>query len=103
MKRRCLDCNKITDRPRCPGCQKVKNRRKNSRRSTTVRDRARKQLRINGGNCYLCKAWFPSTSLILDHVLALADGGKDTHTNLAPVCKPCHHSKTQAENKKRRR
>jgi len=33
----------------------------------------------------------------LDHILALAEGGKDVRENREPLCPPCHDAKTAAE------
>lgn len=39
--------------------------------------------------------------LCADHIIPLADGGKDEIENIQVLCKICHLEKTSAENKKR--
>ena len=35
-----------------------------------------------------------------DHIVPLAEGGKDAEDNTQPICGDCHQSKTQAEAKR---
>ncbi|MFI5739181.1 HNH endonuclease [Streptomyces anulatus] len=44
---------------------------------------------IKGDPCVYCGA----TSVAIDHVTPVIEGGTDLWVNLAPVCKPCNSSK----------
>jgi 5-methylcytosine-specific restriction enzyme A len=49
----------------------------------------------------LCRACATSgrvtTATVADHVVPLAEGGRDEMPNLEPLCADCHQVKTQAE------
>jgi len=48
--------------------------------------------------CVTCEvAGRVTLATIADHVIPLAEGGKDDESNLAPVCAACHLVKVQAE------
>ncbi|WP_354398290.1 HNH endonuclease signature motif containing protein [Variovorax sp. OAS795] len=38
----------------------------------------------------------------VDHILSLAEGGKDDESNLQSLCIPCHEAKTKAESARAR-
>lgn len=41
-----------------------------------------------------------AAAVIRDHVIALAEGGKDVRENTQPLCKPCSDAKTQRESER---
>lgn len=47
--------------------------------------------------CHRCGEVFDTADLEVDHRIPLSEGGADTDENCAPICKPCHRSKTAAE------
>ena len=55
-------------------------------------------LKTHGGTCYYCKrapATETSEQLTVDHVEAIANGGKDDLSNLVVACRPCNNEKGQ--------
>ena len=55
-------------------------------------------LKKHGGTCFYCKkaaAAEKSLNFTLDHVQAIAVGGKDDLGNLVVACKPCNAAKSQ--------
>jgi len=55
-------------------------------------DRLRRSVLL-GAQCVACG----STPDVVDHIVPLARGGSWDITNLQPMCRACHHRKTQAE------
>ena len=47
----------------------------------------------------ICRHCHTRQSTIADHIIPVAEGGTDTITNGQGLCDPCHHTKTQAEDK----
>ncbi len=48
--------------------------------------------------CRACAAaGLVSSAVLVDHVIAKADGGTDEMSNLQPLCDRCHREKTAAE------
>ncbi len=46
------------------------------------------------GKCVLCGAGpTPKASLVVDHILPIAQGGKSREENLATLCQPCNAGK----------
>lgn len=54
----------------------------------------------NFATCY--QSTDSGASFELDHIVAIADGGEDTDSNVQALCVYCHHQKTIAENDRRR-
>lgn len=55
-------------------------------------------MKLFGGMCHVCGR--PGADEV-DHVLPLAEGGTDTHSNLRPIhSEPCHREKTASESQK---
>jgi len=55
------------------------------------------------GRCRICGILLGLDSMQLDHIIPLADGGKQHDKyNLQCLCSCCHISKTSKENKERR-
>lgn len=73
--------------------------------ATAPHDPQRRQrvLDEHGRRCYICGRSYPASSLEVDHVIPLAEGGPDTPGNLRPACRRCHHRKTAAEAARARR
>jgi 5-methylcytosine-specific restriction enzyme A len=48
--------------------------------------------------CRLCiQRGVRTRAVIVDHILNLADGGRDEPSNRQPLCEACHDTKTHAE------
>ncbi len=47
------------------------------------------------GICHYCKKQFPPKELTMDHIVAIARGGKSEKFNLVPCCKECNNQKKQ--------
>lgn len=61
------------------------------------RVRARIVLRFNG-HCPKCTRRLEPGKYALDHIVALANGGRHAESNLQPLCvSPCHSEKTRAD------
>jgi 5-methylcytosine-specific restriction endonuclease McrA len=76
------------------------NRDRNAKRGPTpVARAARRELKEAGhGRCYVCGGVRPAGELRIDHVVALADGGRDIGSNVAAIChRPCHVEKSRQE------
>lgn len=59
-----------------------------------------KELREQSGNiCQLCGRLVER--VLVDHIIELADGGKDTPENRMVICYSCHKYKTDAEKRRR--
>lgn len=56
-------------------------------------------LERDGHACYLCGA--PAT--VADHVVPVAEGGRNHPSNMAAICHPCHAAKTKTEAARARR
>lgn len=52
-------------------------------------------LRRYGRKCYICGAI--GVPLERDHITPVAEGGTDDLDNCAPICKPCHKTKSTRE------
>jgi 5-methylcytosine-specific restriction enzyme A len=58
----------------------------------------RKRLLMRRPLCVHCQAQGRVTAAtVLDHVVALINGGTDTEDNLQPLCDECHRLKTAAD------
>lgn len=64
----------------------------NLRESVLIRDQYQ---------CRQCGCVVLPTGAECDHIVPLADGGKDVAENLQTLCKTCHAEKSAAENRKR--
>lgn len=51
------------------------------------------QNRIATGICHYCNQRFSPKDLTLDHIVALARGGRSTRGNCVPACKECNNNK----------
>jgi len=49
--------------------------------------------RIDKGICHYCNRQVGRENLTMDHVVALARGGKSKKGNLVPACKECNNKK----------
>ena len=47
--------------------------------------------------CHRCGKVFDPADLEVDHRIPLSEGGADTDENCAPICVPCHRTKTGEE------
>ncbi|RKN09655.1 HNH endonuclease [Streptomyces radicis] len=106
MQRRCLDCRELaTHRGRCAAHFAAYERRtavrlRRQRRAITARvyDAAaalRGLIREAGYvPCAQCGRRFPASSVEVDHVRPLSDGGRDVAANVQILCRPCHQAKT---------
>jgi hypothetical protein len=65
----------------------------NGSRSTRIRRRARRAFPYQCAGCGIKDG----TTLELDHIINLAEGGTDTLDNLQWLCVPCHTAKTHTE------
>jgi 5-methylcytosine-specific restriction protein A len=66
--------------------------------------RLRRQLFDASPLCVICEAAGRVTvATIRDHIVPLAEGGRDDASNSQPVCAECHTRKTAAEAKRGRR
>jgi RNA-directed DNA polymerase len=64
----------------------------------------RKLLKKQHGKCTLCGLYFkPGETLEKDHILRLADGGKETISNLQIVHRHCHDMKTRKEKTRKKK
>jgi len=45
------------------------------------------------GSCYYCRKKVPPAELTMDHIVALARGGKSTRGNSVPACRECNSRK----------
>jgi 5-methylcytosine-specific restriction endonuclease McrA len=45
------------------------------------------------GCCHYCRRKVPPAELTMDHIVALARGGKSTRGNTVPACKECNSRK----------
>lgn len=69
-----------------------------TRTSTSAWKRLRRQaIRAYGNECAQCGTHGTETTLELDHVVPVAEGGTDTLDNAQLICPTCHGPKTQAE------
>jgi 5-methylcytosine-specific restriction protein A len=51
------------------------------------------QRRLQKGICAYCNQQFAAKELTMDHVVAVARGGKSQKGNVVPACKPCNNKK----------
>jgi 5-methylcytosine-specific restriction endonuclease McrA len=51
------------------------------------------QNRISQGICHYCGKKFKPAELTMDHVVALARGGRSDKNNVVPTCKDCNNQK----------
>ena len=72
-----------------------------TRRSTTIRDRARARLRRSGAACHICGQaidyslpYLHPRSFVVDDVIPLARGGTDTQDNKAASHRACNRAKS---------
>lgn len=75
---------------------KRQNLRKNSEGSLTV-DEWLKRLEFFDFSCAVCKS--KETFYTLDHIISLANGGKNKGENIQPLCTSCHEIKGTIETK----
>ena len=69
-----------------------RNRPSDSRFSAVVWAHA---LRQYGRRCYICGA--VGVDLEKDHIIPVTEGGSNEAGNCAPICKPCHKTKSTRE------
>lgn len=58
-------------------------------------------IRRFGRRCYICGA--VGVPLEFDHVIPWFEGGTDNEDNCAPVCNPCHKTKSNREKDRARK
>lgn len=75
-----------------------------------IRGRQLQQLRLDLFSrqpfCVLCLAKAPrmlTIATIRDHVIPLAEGGRDDESNVQPLCQACSDAKSQRESKRGQR
>jgi 5-methylcytosine-specific restriction enzyme A len=51
------------------------------------------QRRLQRGVCAYCEKTFPPAELTMDHVVAVARGGRSVKGNVVPACKDCNNKK----------
>ena len=78
---------------------KVADRAKQKQRGKTpVAARLYRTVRAVGAErCAACVLLFPARFLRIDHVVPLADGGRDVMSNLQILCVDCHRVKSSTE------
>jgi 5-methylcytosine-specific restriction endonuclease McrA len=78
---------------------KDKDRAKQKQRGKTpVAARLYRTVRAVGAErCAACVLLFPARFLRIDHVVPLADGGRDAMGNLQILCVDCHRVKSSTE------
>lgn len=114
MLRPCLEtgCRNYADpgQSRCPAHAAARartvNHRHNQARTSAPGDgaarRARRRLNTAGqGICAHCGTIHQGDALQVDHIVALADGGRDIDDNLQLLCHPHHLAKTNTERQRR--
>jgi len=112
LSRPCLTCGRRTEpgRSRCRPCEATRrrpeNRRSSARRRVRLHQgdgdgaarRLRREIKTQGGvSCIRCGAFTPTPLVEVDHSLPLHRGGTDVDDNVAPMCQPCHRTKTAAD------
>lgn len=97
MKKPCLVCGVLADKPRCPICNKKYQRLKSTSRPSRADrgydanwKRLSKQLRLLQPYCSICKA---TKDLTVDHIIPLSKGGSTVGSNLQVLCRRCNSSK----------
>ncbi|MBE80940.1 MAG: HNH endonuclease [Gemmatimonadetes bacterium] len=116
LQRPCLDCGRLTQpgHSRCEPCgtqvRRYWDRHSNARRRQRLQTgdgaaaRLRRKITRDGSAiCLACHRHLPASLIQVDHVLPLFLGGLDVDENLAPLCTPCHKTKTAKDAEKRRR
>jgi 5-methylcytosine-specific restriction protein A len=86
--------------------QRAKSLKRNAQRrnGNDAARRLRRQVNTDeGATCGRCLQHFPATFIEVDHLVPLADGGRDVEGNVWALCKDCHRSKTTAETQRRAR
>ncbi|MEU8791550.1 HNH endonuclease signature motif containing protein [Streptomyces sp. NPDC048643] len=113
MRTRCLDCRGwATHSGRCAlhhadynarrSIKSHEKRRAAIARGNNAAAKLRRAVRkAVGAHCAVCHGWFLPSQLDIDHVLPLAKGGEDVESNVQPLCKTCHKTKTAIDFGKR--
>jgi 5-methylcytosine-specific restriction protein A len=103
-------CNTVAPlgQSRCDAHLKVKEQEKNQRRWSEATPSGpaaymRAELKRAGAwTCADCGGFKVAQDLEIDHVIELADGGRDEWGNVQVLCKPCHQRKTTKAARARR-
>jgi 5-methylcytosine-specific restriction protein A len=97
MKKPCLDCGELANKPRCPVCSKKYEKFKSTSRPSRADrgydanwKRLSKQLRLLQPYCSFCKR---TKDLTVDHIVPLSNGGFTVESNLQVLCRSCNSSK----------
>ncbi|MFE1090585.1 HNH endonuclease [Streptomyces albidoflavus] len=100
---RCLDCRAFAPigRNRCDEHDRVKRaERRQGRTGPSLV--LRKRLNDKGfSHCRECERTMSAALLRVDHIVPLADGGKDEWGNLNVLCTDCHNKKSAREARER--
>ena len=106
--RRCLDCGALTSKSRCPQCIAVRRRPRDQQNNAarggngwTWQRTRRAVLERDGHHCLACGA--TGVRLEVDHVVPLAAGGSNHHSNLRTLCIACHRSRTSRQSPRKSR
>ncbi|OHV13000.1 HNH endonuclease [Kushneria phosphatilytica] len=82
------------------------NQRRRGRSGRGGRPWRRKRESVLQRDRYLCqhclRAGRATPATEVDHITALAEGGRDDESNLEAICSACHQVKTQAESQRHR-
>ncbi|MGW0523064.1 HNH endonuclease [Crossiella sp. NPDC003009] len=95
MRRACLTCPRtaVPGSSRCAACGGARQPGRESAR------RAARRIvnQAGGATCVTCRGWHPALVIRIDHVVPLADGGRDEPGNVQVLCMECHADKTSRE------
>ena len=64
-------------------------------RAREMRDSQWWKRKCDKGFCHYCGRSVPPKELTMDHIVAIARGGKTTKGNVVPCCKECNNQKKQ--------
>ena len=54
------------------------------------------QQQLQKATCYYCHCALTSSEVTMDHIVALADGGRSIKSNVVACCKECNNQKKDA-------
>lgn len=92
----CETCTNEPSGPRARYCERCARERENARKRRKYVRGAFEDAVFDacGERCSYCLVPHPRSSLRLDHVVPLADGGTNSALNLVPACDACNSEKS---------